>query len=492
MENIINSEREGIEQILCSIEYGLIRIVTIRDGEPIDFYIEFEDAPNIVGNIYLGKVVRLLPGMNAIFLDIGERKPALLSLEEKSILDEENLSKDRSKIEKIKQGDYIPVQVVRSGYGKKGSLLTMDITIPGRFMVYTPYNDIIGVSKKIKEKKEEKRLRNIAYEMKPQRGGIIIRTSAKGKHENLLLRELNCLMRLWNEILSKASHNEVKLLYREPPLYLKVTRDLLRDNTDYIIDNYKAYHEIKQYVEEIDPELLSNLKYYQGREPLFKFYNVEERLKRLMQHQIQLPSGGYIVVDETEALTVIDVNTGSFTGSKDFEYTAYKTNMEAIPIIAKELRLRNIGGLIIIDFIDIHDKIHRQQLIKELKKEIRKDPLKVKVLGFTEAGLLQLTRKRTTPPISKFLYTTCSYCGGRGVLKSPITLFYEILRVIKERYTYLKGKVFYIYLNPQVSHQLFHNNHKKIIQKVEIEEGVRLEILSDNCLSKEEYYIKEG
>ncbi|MBA1271921.1 ribonuclease G [Stutzerimonas azotifigens] len=422
------------EEILINITPMESRVAVVENGVLQEVHVERTQRRGIVGNIYKGKVVRVLPGMQAAFVDIGLDRAAFIHASEIS-------SREGSAVEPISalvhDGQSLVVQVTKDPIGTKGARLTTQLSIPSRYLVYMPRTSHVGISLRIEEEVERERLKQIvaecvAAEGIEEAGGFILRTAAEGAGADEILMDIRYLRRLWGQIAGQMkSARAPSLIYEDLTLAMRTLRDLVHPRIEKIrIDSRENFQKISQFVAELMPELDDRLEHYPGERPIFDLYGVEDEIQRALERKVMLKSGGYLVVDPAEAMTTIDVNTGAFVGHRTLEETIFKTNLEAATAIARQLRLRNIGGIIIIDFIDMEDEEHRRQVLRTLEKQLERDHAKTNIIGITELGLVQMTRKRTRESLEQILCEPCACCQARGKLKTPETICYEIFREI--------------------------------------------------------------
>ncbi len=422
------------EEILINITPMESRVAVVENGVLQEVHVERTQRRGIVGNIYKGKVVRVLPGMQAAFVDIGLDRAAFIHASEIS-------AREGSAVEPISalvhDGQSLVVQVTKDPIGTKGARLTTQLSIPSRYLVYMPRTSHVGISLRIEEEDERERLKQIvaecvAAEGIEEAGGFILRTAAEGAGADEILMDIRYLRRLWGQIAGQMKTARApSLIYEDLTLAMRTLRDLVHPRIEKIrIDSRENFQKISQFVAELMPELDDRLEHYPGERPIFDLYGVEDEIQRALERKVMLKSGGYLVVDPAEAMTTIDVNTGAFVGHRTLEETIFKTNLEAATAIARQLRLRNIGGIIIIDFIDMEDEEHRRQVLRTLEKQLERDHAKTNIIGITELGLVQMTRKRTRESLEQILCEPCSCCQARGKLKTPETICYEIFREI--------------------------------------------------------------
>jgi len=427
------------EELLINVTPQETRIAFIENGVLQEVYIERARKRGLVGNVYKGVVVRVLPGMQAAFVDIGLERTAFLHASDivREVEAEEAAPLNRPDsqiVDLLHEGQSVVVQVVKDPMGSKGARLSTQISIPSRYLVYMPGAQHIGVSQKIEDAEERQRLKDIITSAAPQfdDGGYIVRTVAEGSSEEELLRDMRFLQKLWLAIGEKLkSGPEKELVHEDLPLAMRTMRDLGDTELEKIrIDSRETYDRIKKFAGKFIPELEPSIEHYPGERPIFDIYGVEDEIRKSLEHKVQLKSGGYLIIDQTEAMTTIDVNTGAFVGHRNLEETIFKTNLEATQAIVRQLRLRNLGGIIIIDFIDMNDMDHRRQVLRALEKNLERDHAKTHISEVSTLGLVQMTRKRTRESLEHILCEACPTCSGRGTLMTAETVCYEIFREI--------------------------------------------------------------
>ncbi|MGE4284071.1 MAG: ribonuclease E/G [Clostridia bacterium] len=419
-------------EIIVDISMGQTRVALLEDRELVELYIESPEHQRMVGNIYKGKVMSVLPGMQAAFVDIGYEKNAFLYVKDilGSIQFEDNWGLEPEKCTVIEEpcicdiiqvGQEIIVQVIKEPIGTKGPRITTNITLPGRYLVLLPNADYIGVSKRIDNDNEKRRLRDIAKSIKPKDIGLIVRTEGEEREESDFIQDLNFLMKLWSKIRSKQEHSQaLEIIHKDFDLLFRTIRDLFTCHIDKcVINDKKQYSKIVELVDILSPSLSNRIEYFSKNYDIFEHYQIESKIGRALDKKVWLKCGGHIVIDQTEALTAIDVNTGKYVGETDLENTVLRTNLEAAREIAKQLRLRDIGGIIIIDFIDMRGQGHREEVIETLKHYLKKDKTKATVVGITHLGLVEMTRKKVKERLSALLKLECSYCAGTGKILEP-------------------------------------------------------------------------
>jgi ribonuclease G len=494
-------------EILINVTQGEIRVALLEGGQVVEFYIERKRGASLVGNIYKGKVVKILPGMQSAFVDIGLEKAAFLYVgdiqtgDEFAPLfeDEENgdsmdflQKRGRSEMsidEVLQEGQELLVQVSKDPIGSKGARVTSYLTFPGRYLVLMPDVDHVGISRRISNEEERERLKALVTEIKPEGYGLIIRTASENSQEDEIKRDLEFLLLLWENLKKKKDKVPLRgLLYGDLDLVFRSVRDLMTQNVErFIIDSVEEYNRITEFVKAYFPKLLEKIELYEETEPIFDAFGIELDIARAIGRRVWLKSGGYIVVDQTEAMTVIDVNTGKFVGKEGLEDTILKTNLEAVKEIAYQIRLRNLGGIIIVDFIDMDKLENREKLFNAFTEAMKKDRAKNTILHISELGLIQMTRKRVRENLGRTLCTTCPYCEGKGFVKSPNTLCYEILRTIKKMARHGSTKII-ITAHPLVA-ELLSDEEMLGIEEVEKQYGVKVIIRADNTMHQENYEV---
>ncbi|ACV64057.1 ribonuclease, Rne/Rng family [Desulfofarcimen acetoxidans DSM 771] len=417
-----------LKEIVVNVGEEETRVAVLEDKVTVEIYIERAINQRLEGNIFKGKVENVLPGMQAAFVDIGLDKNAFLYVED--ALPSRNPEENRNSLDLcanigdvLKQGQDLVVQIVKEPIGTKGPRITTHITLPGRYLVLMPTVDYIGISRRIADEQERERLKELAARVKPRDMGLIVRTVAEGVSEEELAQDVNVLAKLWRKIINRSNHGPVpNLLHRDLELVHRILRDIFTEDVDrLIIDSRYEYERVLELLDIIDPQLKIKVS-VDERENLFEEYGIEMELEKAVKRKVWLKCGGYLVIDQAEALTAIDVNTGKFVGSTNLEDTVLRTNLDAALEIARQLRLRNIGGIIIVDFIDMLEDEHRQKVLEVLEKEIKKDKTKTNLLGITQLGLVEMTRKKVRPSLSEMLQKPCPYCEGRGKVLSEETV----------------------------------------------------------------------
>lgn len=459
------------EEILINVTPQETRVAIVENGMLQELHIERKDAKGIVGNIYKGKVVRVLPGMQAAFVEIGLDRTAFLHARdarpmlilgdndtpETSTANEES---ERPINELVREGQEILVQVVKDPIGGKGARLTTEISIPSRYLVYLPHDPVIGISQRIQDDTTREQLRSMIETGKQDRqctGGFIARTSAETVQSSELQQDMNILCRLWDKAAKREKDSRAPaLVFEDLPLAERALRDFVRDSVlKVLIDSKETYERIRSLTEELVPDKLHIIEHYPGERPIFDLYSVEDEIERALQREVPLKSGGHLVIDQTEAMTTIDVNTGGFVGKKNLEETVFKTNLEAARAVARQLRLRNLGGIIIIDFIDMHIRSHQNQVLGALERGLARDSTKNNMTEMSTLGLVEITRKRTRESLGHQLMEDCPVCHGRGTLKTAQTICNEIFReILREARAYPEASTYMVIASQEVIDRL--------------------------------------
>lgn len=507
------------KEILINSSTKETRIAITEDGKLVELFYESSDLKRNVGDIYLGKIARVLPGIRAAFINLGFPQDAFLHFSDietspddyKSLLgddsdvDDEDEEEESSSVPVIpteknpaaatlEKGKDILVQITKEPVGAKGLRVTAKVSIPGRYIVLIPFSNKIGISRKIYNYKEKRRLRYIIRKNLPQGFGAIIRTVAAGQDENLILEDLERLVNTWNDIENKMKTVKAPaLLYKDVSTTYSVIRDLFRDDvTKVIVDSKKIYKEIRNYLEETSPESVDKLELYEGKVPLFDtYYSIDKQIEESLQKKIQLKnSAGYIVIETTEAMTVIDVNSGKYAKSKDQEQNSLKINIEAAKEIARQARLRDIGGIIIVDFIDLYEEPSRKKLLEEIKKEFKKDRAKASFSQMSEFGIVQITRQRVRQNIIQRISTKCPMCNGTGRVQSQMNFLMEIERWLQRYKSSPNNFKLRLKVNPLIKYYLTSGIINRIL-KLCIKYRVFINLEMDNDLALDEFRFYE-
>ena len=489
------------KEIIINASIDETRIAILEDNQLIELYIERPDSKRMVGNIYLGKIKNVVDAIQAAFVDVGLKQNGFLPFTEVgkeyfALTEKVNSNKNKSSEKKetkppqLKEGQKILVQVTKEPISSKGTRLTSSISLPGRYLVLIPNDNHIGISRKIKNRKERQRLRKICKSLQPKNFGLIIRTVATGKDIEPIKSDLDNLLKTWDRIIKKVNNaTPPELIYKDMGITSSLIRDLFSpDINRVVVDSRKLYREIKKYLNEVSPGLLERLELYKGKKPIFDTlpfdsFPIEDAIEKSLSRKIRIKGGGYIIFDQTEAMVVIDVNSGSSVRGKNQEKTALKTNIEAAREIAHQLRLRDLGGIIVIDFIDMSQKKNREKIVATLKLELKKDRAAFDILPMSDFGVVELTRERVRPSLLYQYSEPCPRCNGIGRVSAKSTILTKIERKIQE-IKYKKGqRRLVLQIHPDMAEYLTRgiNNHKnrlmrkyfvnlKIIPTIEMED----------------------
>lgn len=497
------------------------RIALIENGTIAELYIERSREKGIVGNIYKGRVIRVLPGMQAAFVDIGLEKAAFLYVADvfDAIEEYESLLYDSSKKDDEANGDQLPdsdqlssghteyrplhpiedllqegqellVQISKEPIGTKGARITSHISLPGRHLVYMPTVDHIGISRRIEDEIERERLREIVERLKQSGSGYIVRTVSEGKSEEDLIADMQYLSTLWDEIAKRKERAAVpSLMHSDLDVVQKVVRDIVTEQVDKIVVDSKTDHDrIVQFIGTFADKRKYAVELYDEEEPIFDHYGLEVEISRALGRKVWLKSGGYIIIEQTEALTAVDVNTGRFVGKHNLEDTILKTNLEAVKEIAYQLRLRNIGGIIIIDFIDMEKEVNREKVFTALEEALKSDKSKTNILKISELGLVEMTRKRVRESIGRMMCEPCTYCEGRGYIKSKTTICHEIFRELRREMLDIRGTKATVTVHPLVA-DLLYDEERRGLEELEKKFKKRITVRAKPGFHQEQFEI---
>ncbi|SFN27093.1 RNAse G [Izhakiella capsodis] len=483
-------------ELLVNITPSETRVAYIDGGILQEIHIERDARRGIVGNIYKGRVSRVLPGMQAAFVDIGLDKAAFLHASDimphtECVAGEEQKNfAVRDIAELVRQGQDLMVQVVKDPLGTKGARLTTDITLPSRYLVFMPGASHVGVSQRIESETERERLKNVVQGYCDEQGGYIIRTAAEGIGEQELASDAAFLKRLWVKVTERKKRNQNRCrLYGEVALAQRILRDFAGAGLDRIrVDSRLTFEQLLEFTSEYIPDMTGKLEHYNGKQPIFDLYDVENEIQRALDRKVELKSGGYLIIDQTEAMTTVDINTGAFVGHRNLDETIFNTNIEATQAIARQLRLRNLGGIIIIDFIDMSNEDHRRRVLHSLEQALNKDRVKTSISGFSQLGLVEMTRKRTRESIEHVLCGDCSVCKGRGTLKTVETVCYEIMReIVRVHYAYDSDR-FLVYASPTVGDAL-KSDESHALAEVELFVGKEVKVQIEPLYTQEQFDV---
>ena len=492
------------KEIVVNYTLMEVRIGILEDEHLTEIFIERKKHSSILGNIYKGRVTAVLPGMQSAFVDIGLGKDAFLYVKDvfedteeyEQIWGEEwdgyrnSLSKPHSLAidELLREGQELLVQVSKEPIGNKGARITSYISLPGKYLVFMPTFDHLGVSRRIKSEEERKRLRELMAKLRKSHAGYIVRTAGDGKGKKEFRSDLKYLSSLWKEIKRRGEKSPVPaLIHRDLDLLLRVTRDLFSEEfTTVWIDSEEDYRRCLHFVKRLQPRLVGRIKLYTRQKPIFEQFGIEEGIEKALQNKVWLKSGGYIVINQTEALVAIDVNTGRFVGKRDLEETVLKTNLEAVKEIVVQMRLRGLGGIIVIDFIDMEKKENRKKVFDALKRELKKDRSQTDFLAMSEFGLVELTRKRQKQSLEETFSQPCPYCQGLGKIKSIPTICYEIYREITKASLRLRGEELIIRVTPEIATALL-GEENYLVQRLQKELKLKITVKDDPNLHHQQF-----
>ncbi|MFZ9888472.1 MAG: Rne/Rng family ribonuclease [Myxococcota bacterium] len=538
------------EQVVVNVSKFETRVALLENGLVVEVFVERHHGRGIVGNIYLGKVQRVLPGMQAAFVEIGTERAAFLyvgdvlpheepddvvlggheaeaasqgmsDLEDEkpelnlSMGDSDGSGEDEDTVghadasgagrrrkrrqaahaprrieELIRTGQTVLVQVTKDAIGTKGPRVTCNISLPGRQLVYMPTHHHIGVSRRITDDEERQRLKTLLDELRPPQGGFVVRTASEGLSREKIATDVEFLHSLWMDITKRAAALSAPALVQpELDLVLRSARDLFSLDVDrFVIDDSETHERVVRFAELLDPRLLPRISRFDGAEPIFDHFGIETELARAMSRKVWLKSGGYLVIDQAEALTAIDVNTGRFVGKRNLADTILRTNLEAVEEVAYQLRLRNIGGMVIIDFIDMELQEHRDKVLAALTEALRKDRARSNVVKLSELGLVEMTRQRTRESLGRLLSETCWYCEGRGTLKSKRTVVYEIFRALERRAARFTEPVVVVHAHPEVV-DVMYDEERIALEAIEERTGKRIVVRPRGSFHQEQFDI---
>ncbi|QDP00289.1 ribonuclease G [Thalassotalea sp. PS06] len=482
-------------ELLINVTPSETRVALIENGTLQEVHIERNGKRGIVGNIYLGKIIRVLPGMQAAFVDINLDKAAFLHASDirTRLITADRTEKDDSEKDirsLVHEGQYLMVQVVKDPLGTKGARLTTDITIASRYLVMMPNASHAGVSQRIDGEQERARLKSIVTPYCDEQSGFIVRTAAEGAGDEEVRHDAEFLRRVWKKVAERKQRKQTKLpLYQDLDLAVRVIRDFVGGGLERIrVDSKLSFEEIKEFTQEFVPEMSPIIEYYPGERPIFDLFDVENEIQRALQRKVELKSGGYLIIDQTEAMTTIDINTGAFVGHRNLEQTIFNTNIEATQAIARQLRLRNLGGIIIVDFIDMTNNEHQKRVLNSLELAMSKDKVKYSVSGFSSLGLVEMTRKRTRESLEHVLCSQCPVCDGRGNMKTVETVCFEILREIVRVNRAYDADKFIVYASPAVSESLNEDEYHHLAE-LEVFVGKQIKVQAEAMYNQEQFDV---
>ncbi|HEV8659615.1 MAG TPA: Rne/Rng family ribonuclease [Thermoanaerobaculia bacterium] len=479
------------------------RIAVLDEGQVVELWVERTRHRTVVGNIYKGRVTKVLPGMQSAFVDLGLERDAFLYVSDvaEDIEEYESETPDELPLEEVNQrpeasisdllreGQEIVVQVSKDTIAGKGARITSHVTLPGRFLVYMPTVNHVGVSRRIEDENERTRLKDILERIRPQGGGFIVRTAGEQREEEEFRADLKYLTDLWEQIKRRAEKASApNAIHHDLDLILRTIRDVLSPEFKSVwVDSVDEYQRIVEFLDQIQPQLVSRVRLYRRDEPIFDEFGIEPEIAKALKSKVWLKSGGYIVINQTEALVAIDVNTGKYVGKKNLEETVFRTNLEAAKEIVRQIRLRDLGGIIVLDFIDMEEAPNRAMLFQTLEEEIKKDRSKTKILQISEFGLIEMTRKRVRQSLERSLTQACPYCGGSGRIKSNTTIALEIWRELMKARDLHEGQDVIVRVNPIIYGTL--HTGDPIFEEVENNLGIHLVFKPDDSLHHEQFDV---
>ncbi|MFA6599401.1 MAG: Rne/Rng family ribonuclease [Candidatus Omnitrophota bacterium] len=493
-------------EILISMDANETQVAILEEGHLDEYYIERLDESRMFGNIYKGKVKTVIPGMGAAFVDLGTKKDGFLYVGDamKSPLDldaeydeaEHNKGHQRERVKSIDQvlkvGQEVIVQIVKEPIANKGPRLTTHFSVPARYLVMMPGDEKIGISRRLEDRKERERIRQIFRQELdfPKGVGFIVRTAAEGKSEKEFQRDIRYLTKLWKRIHGTIDQRKAPcIIHQELSLVERIIRDHFDEDTDTIVvDHQDVYRKLLKFMAIYLPGQKVQVDLYRDHTPLFEKYTIEKAIEKTFQKTVFLKSGGHIVIEQTEGLVAIDVNTGKFTGHRNLEETVFKNNMEAAGEVARQLRLRDVGGIIIIDFIDMERHEHRKALYRTFSEAVKKDRAKTNILKISELGLVEMTRQRIRPSLESAVYNTCPYCEGKGMVKSPTTMAIQTIKELRKAIGETHGRTINAYVHPRVSERLLTQDQRSI-HLLEKQTRSRIYIFPDTNLHMEDVNI---
>lgn len=509
------SEGEKIlkRELLINVGEFETRVALMEDGKLVELSIERPETERMVGDIYKGRVSKVLPGMQSAFIEIGWEKAAFLHSSDMGHIMETGRRSDEpadeeDQLEIVRKGRRVPiekalkdkqevlVQVIKEPISTKGPRVTTDISIPGRYLVMTPDSSGVRVSKKISNWSESRRLRKVVEPLRPEGFGLICRTESEGKDEKDFIPDIKRSLRMWSKLKKKADSTEAPaLIHKEVEMTLSIVRDMLSSSVDKIrVDDRREYRRIAAYIRQVSPEMRGRLELYKGKTPLFDEFEIERDIEKMFERQIWIKKGSYLVIDQTEAMITIDVNTGRFVGSKDQEETIFRTNIEAAKEIARALRLRDMGGLIVCDFIDMYNRDNRRKLSEAFKRELDKDRAKKAISPVSDFGLIELTRQRVRPSLVQTFSEPCNCCDGMGRVLSKETMSAKIDRWFVRAQRDNRYHDFHLVVNPALADALVGegNNTANRLRKIMKMQKIKVNLVRDTSMSLQRFKVYEA
>jgi len=492
------------QEIVINANRHESRIAVLDETQVVELWVERSRQRTVVGNIYKGRVTKVLPGMQSAFVDIGLERDAFLYVsdvrdefheypteEEDLALEEVPEQRPEASIaDLLREGQEIVVQVIKDSIAGKGARITTHVTLPGRFLVYMPTVEHIGISRRIEDEEERLRLKEILDTLQSGRGGFIARTAGEHRSEDEFRADRDYLKNLWEQIRRRAEKTSApNVLHQDLDLVLRTIRDVLTADFKTVwVDSVDEYQRIVEFLDQIQPTLVSRARLYRRETPIFEDFGIEPEIERALKSKVWLKSGGYIVINQTEALVAIDVNTGKFVGKKNLEETVFRTNIEAVREIVRQIRLRDLGGIIVVDFIDMEEEENRVALFNALEAEIHKDRSKTKILQISEFGLIEMTRKRVRQSLERSLTQPCTYCGGTGRIQSNTTILLAIWRQMMKMTDLQEGQEIIVRVNPEI-YTALRTDEDNIFEEIEQTLGVHFVFKPDDGLHHEQFDV---
>jgi ribonuclease G len=489
--------RHGSEEILINVMPRETRVAVVENGVLQEIFIERERKRGLLGNIYKGRVCRVLPGMEAAFVDIGLERAAFLHVSDlrSEVLNETDLATNEPHpapiTDLVREGQELIVQVIKDPIGTKGARLTTHITLPSRYLVLLADADAVGISIKIDEEQERQRLKEVVNTFRNECGGngYIVRTAAEGAAPWALRADMQFLQRLWQSIQERIRDSQSTTIHEDLPLALRILRDFVGTSVEKVrIDSRETCERMLHFAERFLPEMVPRIEHYPGDRPIFDLYNIEDEIQKALSRKVPLKSGGYLIIDQTEAMTTIDVNTGAYVGHRNLEETIFKTNLEAAQAIARQLCLRNLGGIIILDFIDMTSPEHKQAVLKALERHLLKDRARNHICEVSALGLIEMTRKRTRESLTHTLCESCPVCGGRGSIKTAETVCYEILRELLREARQYEVRKFLVLAAPEVVDRML-DDESTTVAELEAAIGMPVQFQAEALYTREQYDV---
>lgn len=482
------------EELLINVTPQETRVATVENGMLTEVWIERVRKIGLVGTVFQGKVNRVLPGMEAAFIDVGLQKAAFLHVSDvvgSVVVDDNGGRQSKTISQLLTEGQTIAVQVVKDPLGTKGARVSSNLTAPSRYLVMMPYDNTIGISTKIESEEERERLRDLVSTLRADDNmGFIVRTAAEGVDADALAADMKYLSKAWAGMqVKRQACQPGEVIFRDLPLVQRMLRDIKGDSIERIrIDSRETFFQSQAFCQEYVPEINDRLEHYPGERPIFDLHGVEDEIVKALNKKVQLKSGGYLIIDQTESMTTVDVNTGAFVGKHTLEETIFKTNLEAAQSIARQLRLRNLGGIIIIDFIDMVDTEHRRQVLRALEKALERDHAKTQVSDVSALGLVEMTRKRTRESLEQVLCSECPVCIGRGMLKTADTVGFEITREIIRQVRQFDIDTVLVLASTEMV-EWFSEERSDELAELEVFVGVPIRLQGEQLYSREQFDV---